>query len=140
MERGPKTRAVALACAGLLASLAACTHFPYTAPGTHAELRSAIEAAHKARIDGPGEVRLAERMALQLQAGLVYIPPAEGERLLRAMGQRTRDKLLGVVVTGAFDTARLAALYAREERQPGIPELEAAGWTYAPALVGFRLW
>ena len=78
--------AAVLAGAGLLVSLAACTQLPYTAPDTHSELRAAIEAARRVKTGGPAEVRLAERTVLLLQAGLEFIPPAQGGRLLRAMG------------------------------------------------------
>ena len=127
-----------LAGAGLLVSLAACTQFPYTAPNAHAELRAAIEAAHKARIGGPAEVPLADRTVLLLQAGLEFIPPSQGERLLRAMGEVPGERLLGVVVGGEPGAAEVAAIYARDRLDPALPELEIAGWNAAPALSGFR--
>ena len=122
-------------CASLAASLGACA--PYTArvPDAAPDLRSAIEAAHQARIDGPADVRIAGRMVLRLQAGVAYVPPAEGERLLRSMGGRPRGKILGVVVSGGSE---IAVVYAKDPLVRDIPELEVAGWDQAPELGRFR--
>lgn len=141
-NRPAARKAAAALAAGLLAALAACTHVPTTEPDTRSylELRAAMAAAHAARIHGPREVRLAGRMMLRLQEGLVYIPPAQGERLLRAVGKIPRQRLLGVLVVGASDTTWVAVLYAREQGMPGIPELDVAGWDHVPALAGLRLW
>jgi uncharacterized membrane-anchored protein len=115
-----------LALAALLSACAAAQRSP------ESELQNAIEAAHAARTDGPAEVRLANRMVLQVLVGLSYVPPAQGERLLRSMGQRPgKGLLLGVMVANASDTTDIAALYA-------APELEVQGWKAAPALARFR--
>ena len=124
--------------AWMLASLAGCAQIPWHTPESDAELRSAVAAAHEARIDGPAQVRIAGRTVLQLQIGLVYIPPAAGERLLRAIGERPLKEILGLVISSVPDSTEIAVLYARNERIPGIPDLEIAGWNAAPALAGFR--
>lgn len=124
-------------CASLAASLGACAPYFLHAPEAGVELRSAIEKAHKAKIDGPAEVKLAGRRVLRLQWGLAYIPPAEGERLLLAMGDRPLGKILGVVISRASDTVEIAVIYAKEERI-GFPDLEVAGWNKTPALAGFQ--
>ena len=115
-----------LALAALLSACAAAQRSP------ESELRDAIEAAHAARTDGPAEVRLANRMVLQVLVGLSYVPPAQGERLLRSMGQRPGKGLLGVMVANASDTTDIAALYA-------APDLEVQGWKAAPVLSRFRV-
>lgn len=124
-------------CALLAASLAGCAPFVLHAPDSNAELRAALSAARRVAIGGPAEVRLADRTVLQLDAGFAFIPPAEGGRLLRASGRRTREYLLGVVVVSAPDAADIAALYSMD-RDPALPELRLDGWTSAPALAGFR--
>ena len=121
----------------LVASLSACAPYALRAPDADLELRSAIETAHSVRIDGPAEVRIAGRMVLRLQAGLAYVPPAEGERLLRSMGTRPRGKILGVVVSGGAET-EIAVVYAKEQLIGGIPDLEVVGWNQAPELGRFR--
>ena len=122
----------------VLVSLAACTQIPYHAPDMSAELQSAIAAAHIAGIDGPAEVKLADRTMLRLQSGLVYIPSAQGKRLLRAMDRRADERVLGVVVSSGWQAALVAVIYAKDPKAQGIPDLQVAGWTDTPALIGFR--
>ena len=126
-------------CALLAVSLTACAPMLLQAPSaSEMELRAAIEAARRVKTGGPAEVRLADRTVLLLQAGLEFIPPAQGERLLRAMGGVPGERLLGVVVGGEPGTAEVAAIYARDRRDPALPELRIAGWNAAPALSGFK--
>jgi uncharacterized membrane-anchored protein len=125
-------------CVSLVASLGACAPFAFRAPDTDLELRSAIEIAHQARIDGPAAVRIAGRMVLRLQAGLIYIPPAEGERLLRSIGERPRQGMLGMVIADVSDSTEFVVVYAKDHLISGIPELELAGWQQAPAFARFR--
>ncbi|MEK6243671.1 MAG: hypothetical protein AABM33_04135 [Pseudomonadota bacterium] len=127
-----------LLCVSLVASLSACAPFALHAPDTDLELRSAIETAHQARIDGPAEVRIAGRMVLRLQPGLTYIPPAQGERLLRSIGERPRQGMLGVVIANVTDSTEMVVVYATVHVISGIPELELVGWKQAPAFAGFR--
>jgi uncharacterized membrane-anchored protein len=115
-------------CLALAALLSACAAAPRS---PQSELQSAIESAHAARTDGPAEVRLANRMVLLVLVGLSYVPPAQGERLLRSMGHRPGKGLLGVMVANASDSTDIAVLYA-------APELEVQGWKEAPALARFR--
>lgn len=116
---------------------AACSQLPYVPSEASAELRAAIAAAHAAGVGGPGTVRLSERVVLQLQAGLVFIPPAQGGRLLRAMGESPGENVLGVVVSSSPEAA-VAVIYARDGDVSGVPDLEVAGWSRAPALGAFR--
>lgn len=120
-----------------MALLSACAPFAFRAPDKDLDLQRAIETAHSVRIDGPAEVRIAGRMVLRLQAGLAYVPSAEGERLLRAMGQRPSGKILGVVVSGGAQT-EIAVVYAKDPLIRGLPDLEVAGWNQAPELARFR--
>jgi uncharacterized membrane-anchored protein len=120
-----------------VALLSACAPFVFRAPDTDLVLQRAIETAYSVRIDGPAEVRIAGRMVLRLQAGLAYVPSAEGERLLRAMGQRPSGKILGVVVSGGAET-EVAVVYAKDPLIRGFPDLEVVGWNQAPGLGRFR--
>ena len=116
----------------LTVTLAGCAQWIRQA--SDAERPAAIEAARAARVDGPAEVRLDGGAVLLLQAGLSYVPPAEGGRLLRAIGGRERERLLGVVVAAADQDSKVAALYAGTSRFDKIPEVEVVGWSHAPAL------
>ena len=119
------------------ALLSGCAPFGLRPPGDQAELQAAVGAAQRVRVAGPAEVMLADKTVLAVQSGLTFIPPAEGELLLRAIGQRWRANLLGVVVISGSDVAKVAAIYAKD-RHPAIPELEVVGWSRAPALLVFR--
>ena len=127
------SRYSAAACAAL-ALLAGCSSFGFVASWPDPALRGAVESARLARVDGPAEVRLAGRTVLLLQAGLTYVPPAEGERLLRTIGAPARDLLLGVLVAGGTEASTVAAIYAGKSGGDGILEIEVAGWNPAPAL------
>ena len=125
---------MAIRAFALAVLLAGCAPAPPLPQDLAAELRAAVEAARRTRTEGPGEVRLAERMTLNLQAGVAFVPAAEGARLLRALGRPAREGLLGVVITQVAGGTEATALYARSERLPGIPELDIAGWEPAPGL------
>jgi uncharacterized membrane-anchored protein len=131
-------------------------------PDAQSEIRAALEAAQKAQIAGPSEVKLVDQAVLRLPEGHVYFPPAEAGRLLQAMGNRTGDDLLGVIFPEQFnwfivmrhfrsgyvkdDDARewnaeelLASLKKgteasnQDRRARSIPEIEVIGWVESPA-------
>jgi len=92
---------------GILAAfcfaLVAASAFAQSNDAAQAEMRSALEAVNKAAIAGPADVKLIDQATLKLPAGMVYIPPAEAGRLLVAMGNRSGEGMLGMVVTPAPD-------------------------------------
>ena len=125
------------------------------------EIRAALEAAQKAQVAGPSDVKLIEQAVLKLHEGHVYLPDAEAGRLLQAMGNRTGDDLLGVIFPEKFnwfivmrhsksgyvkdDDARewnaddlLASLKKgteasnQDRRARNIPEIELIGWVQSP--------
>ena len=100
-------------------------------------LLSAIVAAQEKTIHGPATVRVASKMLLYLQADLAFIPPAHGERLLRAIGQARQAKLLGIVISDRSPGAVIAVIYAADSGESGFPELEVVGWKETPELAGF---
>src|SRR6185369_16355923 len=90
---------------GILAAfcfaLVAASAFAQSNDAAQAEMRSALEAVNKAAIAGPADVKLIDQAMLKLPAGMLYIPPAEAGRLLVAMGNRSGEGMLGMVVTPA---------------------------------------
>lgn len=74
---------------------------PAPAPNSEAarelEGEQAFEAALKVRTVGPAEVPLLTQAVLKLPAGYSFIPKAEGDRLMRAMGNRTGSNFIGLV-------------------------------------------
>jgi len=86
---------LAVAAAALLAAAAA------QAQGkADAEIEAAFEAAKQTAVHGPSEVKLADQATLKLPEGFVYVPPAEGKRIMTAMGNRVGAGLLGLVFPG----------------------------------------
>jgi uncharacterized membrane-anchored protein len=130
--------------------------------GAQAELKAAIEAAQKAQVPGPSDVKLADQATLKLPKGFVYIPPAEGQKLLNAMGNRVGDGLLGLVFPDSDSQWFVAMRFLKsgyikdddarewktdellqglkegteesnkERRARGYPEIEVTGWVEAP--------
>ena len=89
--------------AALCMALAATGAFAQSNDGARSEMGQALEAAKKVAVAGPVEVKLIDQAMLQLPPGMVYIPPAEAGRLLVAMGNRSGEGMLGMVVTPAPD-------------------------------------
>ncbi|MEQ1695484.1 MAG: DUF2167 domain-containing protein [Hyphomicrobiaceae bacterium] len=73
------------------------TPAPNSQEAQEIEGEKALEAALKARTVGPAEVPLLTQAILKLPAGYAFIPKAEGNRLMRAMGNRTGSNFLGLV-------------------------------------------
>ena len=109
--------------------------FQYADP----EMQAAVEAAHRSRIDGPSDVLLLDGTILALVEGLTYVPASEGERIMRAMGERPAPGLLGVVVTDAPQPVLIALIYAKGRNARGVPQVEVVGWDPLPGVPGFRL-
>ena len=142
--------------------------FPCAARGqgnerAQAELKAAVEAANKAKVTGPSDIKLADQAALKVPRGFVYVPPEEGGKLLTAMGNRAGEGLLGLVFpagdAGWFVAMRfIKSGYVKdddakdwkaddllkglkegteesnsERRARGIPEIEVVGWVEPPA-------
>jgi uncharacterized membrane-anchored protein len=98
------------------------------------EMRAAVEAANKTRIDGPADVRLTDGTVLALVEGLSYFGALEGERMMRAMGEHPGPGLLGVVVTDAPEPTLIAVIYAKGRNARGVPQVEIVGWEAVPGL------
>jgi len=128
-----------------------------------AEWNAALTAARKVHVTGPSEVKLADQATFKLPQGFIFIPAAEGKRLLEAMGNRVSNELLGVVFPASDarwfvvmqfhksgyikdDDARewktdelLAGLKRGTEqsnanrRARNLPEVEVVGWVETPA-------
>ena len=128
----------ALCAIFLVGGLAACTHDAGMLRTASPEMQAAVDEAQKSKVNGPRDIKLAERTFLALAEGLVYIPAAQAERLLRAMGDRPGLEVLGVVVTDAPDPLLIAVIYAKGRGARGVTEVEVVGWDSAPGMMPFR--
>jgi uncharacterized membrane-anchored protein len=88
-------RRLAVAAAALLAATAL-----HAQGKADADIEAAFEAAKQTAIQGPSEVKLVDQATLKLPEGFVYIPPAEGQRIMTAMGNRVGTGFLGLVFPG----------------------------------------
>ena len=150
-------RAFALACA-----LATSWHVSaQPTEAAKAEFAAALDAANKASVAGPSDVKLIDQAVLKLPEGLIHIPGPQAGRLLSAMGNRVGEGLLGMVISSQanwFIVMRfnksgyikdddasewnvddlLKGLKEgteesnKERRSRGIPEIEVVGWVEAP--------
>jgi uncharacterized membrane-anchored protein len=88
------------------------------------------------RAEGPAEVRIAPRTHLKLARDLVFLPPAEGVKLMERLGERPGAQVLGVVLTTEA-TPRMLILFDAGRDVNGVPKVELVGWDEAPAARSF---
>ena len=127
------------------------------------EWKAALEAAQKAHVEGPTEIKLGNQATFNLPEGFIFIPGPEGKRLLVAMGNRVGSNLLGVVFPATKERWFVVMQYHKsgyirdddakhwktdellqnlkegtaesnaDRRKRGIPEVEIIGWVETPA-------
>ena len=88
------------------------------------------------RAVGPAKIDLAPFTHLTIARTLIYLPPAEGMRLMRELGERPGAEVLGVVLTDEA-TPHMMILFARSRDARGRPDVELVGWDEAPAARSF---
>lgn len=88
------------------------------------------------RATGPAKIDLAPFTQLTIARTLIYLPPAEGMRLMRELGERPGAEVLGVVLTDEA-TPHMMILFARSRDARGRPDVELVGWDEAPAARSF---
>ncbi len=101
-----------------------------------AEMRAAVQAANKAALLGPADVKLVDQAVLKLPEGLVYIPPAEAGRLLTAMGNRVGEGVLGLVVSPAPEANWFVVM--RFYKSGYIKDDDAKEWKVDELLAGLK--
>ena len=87
---------------------------------------------HPGRTQGPAEVKLAPRTHLTLARDLIFLPPAEGLKLMQRLGERPGAKVLGVVLTTQA-VPRMMILFDGGRDERGVPKVDLVGWDEAPA-------
>jgi len=91
------TRSVFAVATGFALLLHSTAWAQSAAPDPETEVKAAFEAANKTMTRGPADIKLLEQGALKLPEGFVFVPQAEAARLLKAMGNRPGDGLIGLV-------------------------------------------
>jgi uncharacterized membrane-anchored protein len=115
-------------------------------PNHEAEQKAAFEAADKAKVVGPASVALRDQATLKLPEGYLYIPTPAATQVMQAMGNRTDERLVGIVFPAANEPWFVAIKFVKEgyvkdddardwkpERtKRGFPAIEVVGWAEAP--------
>lgn len=123
----------------LLSMCAALASFAAPAQPTdaaRAEFEAAAQAANKATIAGPADIKLIDQAVLKLPQGMSYIPAAEGGRLLVAMGNRIGDGLLGLVLSTASGADWFVVM--RFAKSGYIKDDDAKDWKTEELLAGLK--
>jgi len=61
------------------------------------QLQAAFEAARTVVVNGPAEIPLIDQATLRLPVGYAFVPSKEARGILKAMGNRTGDDMLGMI-------------------------------------------
>jgi uncharacterized membrane-anchored protein len=85
------------------------------------------------RVEGPVEIALAPYTHLKVARTLIFLPAAEGLKLMRELGERPGAEVLGVVLTANEATPRMMIIFAKSRDARGVPQIELVGWDEAPA-------
>jgi uncharacterized membrane-anchored protein len=121
---------------GFCAALAAFAAFAQPTDAARAEFETAAQAANKATIAGPADVKLIDQAVLKLPQGMSYIPAAEAGRLLIAMGNRAGEGLLGLVISPASGADWFVVM--RFAKSGYIKDDDAKDWKTDELLAGLK--
>ena len=88
------------------------------------------------RAAGPASIDVAPNTQLSIARTLVYLPPAEGARLMSRLGERPGAEVLGVVLTDEA-APHMMIIFATARDARGRPEVELVGWDEAPTARTF---
>jgi uncharacterized membrane-anchored protein len=103
---------------------------------TQSEMRAAAKAADAARLRGPRDIALAGEATLHLPAEMAFIPAAEANRFLIALGNRADPHRLGVVVSNRADQNWMAIV--RWVHDGHVPDAGAREWQPEALLQDLR--
>jgi uncharacterized membrane-anchored protein len=123
-----------LAAATLAAAipLIACAQDKQPANDVHA----AYQAAQQAMQRGAADIALLDQAILKLPAGFLYIPKEPAARLLRAMGNRPGDDVLGLVLQERDDSHGF--IVVRFIKSGYIKDDDAKNWNSAEMLSSIK--
>jgi uncharacterized membrane-anchored protein len=103
---------------------------------TQGEMRAASRAADAARLRGPRDIALAGEATLHLPADMAFIPAAEANRFLIALGNTADPHRLGVVVSNRADQNWMAIV--RWVHDGHVPDAGAREWQPEALLQDLR--
>jgi uncharacterized membrane-anchored protein len=100
---------------------------PPSAATRQAELQAAWEAAGNAGTKGPAKIPLIDQAVLNVSGDYVFVPKAEGMRLMRALGNTIDDRTFVGLVLGATSKIRWIVV-ARYIKEGYIKDDDAKNW------------
>ena len=103
---------------GMLSLCAALLTF---APASHAspesEMEAAVQAMKSSQVSGPAEIVLRDQAKLKLPAGYIWVPEPAAGQMMRAMGNHSDERELGLIFP-----------QSEEARWMAVAKYEAAGY------------
>lgn len=123
--------------AALLLARPAYADQPSKVEAAHKAIREAFRAAFAAAQTGPVVVPLRDEAKLRLPKTLLFVPEAPAARLMEALGNRTGDSLLGLVMPPK-DSPRDWIVVARYEASGYIKDDDAKTWNADELLKSLR--
>jgi uncharacterized membrane-anchored protein len=103
-------------------------------PEREDEISRAYSAANAAAQKGPANIPLGAQATLKLPAGFAYIPIPEGRAVMTAMGNRTDDSFLGIVIA-----EKMSGFVVMEFKEAGyIKDDDAKGWNAGELLKNLK--
>lgn len=91
-----------------------------------AVVAAAIREAEAAQVSGPAEITLRDQATLKLPAGYVWVPEPAAGKLMRAMGNHTDSRELGLIFPQAEDQHWMVV--AEYEESGYIQDDDARNW------------
>jgi uncharacterized membrane-anchored protein len=127
-----RTSILGVLCAPLL--LAAATAWAQ-APDIEAEQKAAFEEAERVKVVGPAEIALRDQAHLKLPPGYIFVPMPQAGQVMKAMGNRLDERLMGVVFP-ASDEAWFVAIKFIQEGY--VRDDDAKDWNAEELLASLR--
>ncbi len=100
------------------------------------ELRAAGKAAQAAEMIGPRDIALGSEATLHLPAGLAFVPAAEANRYMVALGNSREDRRIGLIVSNRDGEDWLADVAWINEGH--VPDADAKEWQADAMLDSLR--
>ncbi len=109
---------------------------PQSAEAREQEIRAASQAAAQAGTRGPADVPLLDQATLRLPVGMMFVPPAQATRLLRALGNRVVHDPVGLVYSTNKDDDWFVVV--RFNKDGYIKDDDARDWDAGDLLKSLR--
>ncbi|MDH4190901.1 MAG: DUF2167 domain-containing protein [Betaproteobacteria bacterium] len=100
------------------------------------EVQAAFDAAKQVMQRGPAEIAFLDQAMLKLPEGLLWVPKPEAARMLRAMGNRPGDDLLGLALQESDDSHGFVVV--RYVKSGFVKDDDAKKWDAAELLDNLR--